>query len=133
MVDFTAIANLANTILADLPGRSVTVIKLDDSVDDAAKPWRGASDARSTPAASSTQTAVFVPPTGSGLGSLVQQEELIKRSEQIMLIAPGAASSDDLSDFDEVIDTDGSRWKITFTEVLAPSDVTLLYAIGVRR
>ena len=142
MVDFTALANTANRLITNTPGREIEVIKLDSTPADAALPWRGAADARATPAASAIVRGVFVPFTGSGFGRrLESMETLIGRTEQVILIAPGPTSTDRLDEFDEVIDADGSRWKITFAEVLNPGsalgtptvEVRLLYALGVKR
>lgn len=133
MVDFVALANTAQRLVQNTPGRNVTFIELDSTAVDVNKPWRGTATPRVTPKASSAQVAVFVPASGSGLGFRSSQDELVKRSEQIMLVAPGAANTDDLQQFDEVIDQDGSRWKIVFADVLSPADVPVLYAVGVRR
>jgi len=119
--------------LVDAKGRSVTFIQLDAGTDDANQPWRGKADARATPANSVTLIAAFVPPSGVALGAeMALAEDLVKRSEQIMLVAPGTDQRD-FSAYDEVIDTDGTRWKIIFSDLLKPAEIAILWSIGVRR
>ena len=130
MVDFTKLAATA-TRLVSANGRSVTFAQLDTTPADSSKPWRGDATPRTSYAATSSQTAVFVPPGGVqqlGLGFL--KEELVERAQQIMILS---ATSDDLQDFDEVIDDDGSKWKIEFVEVLRPASTKVLNFVGVRR
>ena len=131
--DYTNIATTAKR-LVDKFGRSVTFRRLDrTTLDDAAKPWRGTATPRTTLDATVTAIAVIVPPSSaSRLGLTTRDNELIKRSEQIMIVALGATSTDDLSTFDEVLD--GTQlWKITTVETLKPGDTTLLYFVGVKR
>lgn len=127
-------ANKANTLVA-AKGRTVTFIKLSRATDDAAKPWRGAADPRTTPEASASVPVVVVPPTGvTALGFGMEPNELVKRAEQIMIAAPGGSSSDKLEEFDEVIDTDLTTWKIGPVQALRYDDgPTILYYVGVRR
>lgn len=114
-------------------GRTVTFIKLDRGDDDTDKPWRGKNDPRATPAASLDVPIVAVPPSGvTSLGLSVASTELVKRSEQILIAAPGN-SAEDLLSYDEVLD--GSKtWKINGGETLQHDDgPAVLYYVGVRR
>lgn len=125
-------AQKAQTLVA-AKGRTVTFVKLDRTQDDPAKPWRGTSDPRTTPAATADVPAVIVPPRGvTFLGLSQTSTELLKRAEQIIIAAPGPNSTDELETFDEVID--GSKtWKIISTEVLRHDDgPRILYYVGVR-
>lgn len=139
MVDFTTLANTAQRLIANTPGRTVTFKRLDRNPADAQRPWRGATDPRANPDATSSQVAVFVPASvasASGLlGRRSESDQLIARTDQVALVAPGAASTEDLATFDAVDDQDASEWKITFVETLAPSDINIrvLYVVGLRR
>lgn len=126
-------ANLALRLVA-ARGRTVSFQKLDRAVDDSAKPWRGKADARATPEASVDVPTVFVPPSSAAkLGLSVSQEELVKRSSQIAIAAPGGSSTDDLSEFEVVLDTDGTEYKILFVEVLKPADTRIVYFVGLKQ
>lgn len=129
MVDFVKLKATAQRLIA-ANGRAVTFIQHDQTLSDPAKPWKGPADPRATPASTSNQVAVFVEPfsaTELGLSSI--QTDLIKRSDQIMIVAAGVV---DLSQFQEVLD-DGVYWIITGIETLRPGTTTLLFFVGVRR
>ncbi len=131
-VDYTALATTAKR-LVDENGRSVTFRRLSRTLDDAAKPWRGSATPRTTVDATVEGFAVVVPPSAaSALGLSTTDSELVKRSEQIMIVALGSTSTDDLATFDEVLD--GTElWKIQQVETLKPAATTLLYFVGVKR
>lgn len=126
-------ANKALRLIA-AKGRAVTFIKLNETVSDAAKPWRGNVDPRDTPEASLSTSAVFVPPSSaSALGLSRRLDEEVKRLEQIAIVSTGGADQTNLAEMDEIIDTDLSRWKIMFVEVLQPASVKILYFVGLER
>lgn len=114
-------------------GRQVTFIKVATTPSDTSAPWRGSDDPRTVPADSEQLFAVFVPVAGSALGLRYTSEELVKRAEQVALVAPGSSFTKDLEDFDEILDSDGSRWRIEFVETLKPADVAVMHSVGVRR
>ncbi len=134
-VDYQKAAQLALRLISE-NGRAVTLVKLGQTAADPAKPWRGNPDARNTPEASAATTGVFVPASGGGLGFISEDSELVKRSEQILLVAAESVSSYKIEDFNEVIDPEDAidtRWRVTQVEMLKPAGIRLLYAIGVRR
>ena len=111
-------------------GRSVTFVQLDETPTDPAKPWDGATDPRASPESTSVHTAVFVEPVAADkLGLSSTTDDLIKRSNQIMLVSDETV---DFRIFDEVIDG-STRWKIVFTEDLTPGDTKVLSFVGVAR
>ena len=123
-------ADLARRLVA-ARGREVSFIKLNATPADPAKPWRGAANPRAAPGDTASVPSVFVPPSSaSQLGLSTVSEELLRRSTQIAICAPGSSSTDNLEEFDEVVDKDGSRWKITFVETLRPADVRIVYFVG---
>lgn len=110
-------------------GRTVALQLLSSTAADATKPWKGAA----TPTVAQTQSAsaVFLPASGSmDLGSLGIDKELLKRVEQVAMVAglPGT----DLASFTTVLDG-SSRFKIDWVRTLKPSDDTVLYVFGVTR
>ena len=100
---------------------------------DASKPWEGATNPRSPLDDTQVLSAVFVPITSSSqLGLRVLDEDLLRKSEQLLLVAPGATFTPDLTTFDEIID--GTiAWRIIFIEKLKPATITLIYYFGVAR
>ena len=130
MVDTTAIIETAQRLITE-NGRSVTFVQFDSTPGDAAKPWNGPTDPRATPDSTLTVDAVFVPPSSaSSLGLKDEVNDLVKRSEQIMIVSPGAAA--DLSIYQEVTDG-GEQWKIVGVETLKPGASVMLNYVGVRR
>lgn len=133
MVDYIKLATTALR-LVEGAGRDVTFRRLNrTTLDDAAKPWRGTATPRAAVAASVTASAVAIHPSeASLLGIATEDSELIKRSDQILIVALGATSTDDLSTFEEVLDGT-TLWKIVRVDTLRPADTTLLYFVGVKR
>ena len=114
-------------------GRAVTFVQFDSTPDDPAEPWNARTDVRTTPDSTLATSAVFVQPSSQnllGLGKMTD-DGLLKRSEQIMIVAPGA--TDDLDDYQEVIDTDTTTWKVVGVEVLKPGPDVVLAFVGVKR
>ena len=132
-IDYVKAATTAARLVSE-NGRSVTFLRLDQTIDDSAKPWRGTSNPRTVPDDTVTTSGVFVSPMEGGalLGRTTTSIEWIKRSEQICIVALGATSTDDLSRFDELLDGT-ERWRITGVETLKPGSTTLLYFVGVAR
>lgn len=125
MPDYTALAATALRLVKD-SGRLVQFRKLNSDPVDNAKPWRGAADP-TVGGVTVDAYAVAVPPSSaSALGLSTSDSDLVKRSEQILIVAPASA---DLAEFHEVID--GRTWRITGVETLRPADTTLLYFVGV--
>ena len=72
--------------------------------------------------------AVFVGP--SSLGFEARSSALVRRAEQIALVAPGA---DVKLDGYERLQDDGTAWAIVGVEVLRPGDQTVLGYLSVKR
>jgi hypothetical protein len=124
-IDYNAKAALVASKIQQY-GREVTFLKLDKTVADATKPWRGATDPIGN-AEELPVSIVSVDPTSlSSLGNSRKLQEMIKTSREIMM-APATGA---LEDFDMV--QDGiDRFRITGVEKLKPGNVTLLYYVGV--
>jgi len=131
-VDYAALAVTARA-LVEANGRQVTLRKLATTPADAGKPWRGATDPASPAAATATPYGVAVPPSSAtSLGMSTQDNDLVKRSEQIFIITPVEGETNDYSEMTELVDG-GEPYRIIGVEKLRPATVTLLYFIGVAR
>lgn len=127
MPDYTKLATTAKR-LVEKAGKTITFVKLDETVSNTEKPWKNNSDNRTT-ADEKILSGVFVEPSSATkLGMSTETSDLLKRSSQIVIVA----STDDLEDYNEIIDSN-LRWKIQGIEKLKPADITLLYFIGVSR
>ena len=112
-------------------GRSVTFVEFDSTPGDVAKPWGGPADPRSNPDSTLTVDAVFVNPSGAAsLGLSTETSDLVKRSEQILIVSPGASA--DLTIYQEIIDG-SDRWKIMGIETLKPGASVMINYVGVKR
>lgn len=131
MPDFYArLIVTAQRILASR-GREVTLVSFNETPQNAAQPWKGPVDARGTPAAQLVVNAAFVPPSSQillGLDTVVT--DLLKRSEQICIVAPGATA--DLKIYQSISDG-GQFWTIDEINELKPGNSVVLGFIGVSR
>jgi hypothetical protein len=128
-IDYTEMASVAQELIDD-NGRDVTIIRFGQTPADSNKPWKGNTTPRATPDATDTVKGCFVPLAGSGLGIDTIDSDILKRTEEVCLVGPGATF--DLRTADEV--QDGSVYKkVTFVQMLKPADTVLMYYIGVER
>lgn len=115
-------------------GKLVTFIELGDTPTDTDKPWEGQTDKKSDPKQTQALNAVFVEPESSTkLGIENMNDDLMTRTDKILIVEPNAAGDIKLEQFNQVIDTDDSTWNILFVRTLRPADVTLLFFVGVAR
>jgi len=113
-------------------GRIVEFRQLDVAPADRAKPWRGAENPRQTGTGANlvSASAVFVPITGqTKLGSRAIPDALLLEMEQTLITAPDTP----IDDFNEIVDADGTTWRILLMDVLRPGDATIMYFLGVAR
>lgn len=110
-------------------GRSATLQRLSATAVDSNKPWKG--PGTPTVAQSQVVDAVFLPANGGiDLGSLGIDKELLKRVEQVCMVA--GIRGTDLGTFTVVLDG-AVRYKIDWYRELKPSDSAVLYVLGVSR
>jgi hypothetical protein len=122
MADFVKLAVTAKR-LVDGNGRTITLVALDFDTPDPAQPWLGPENPRSTPARQLELIASFLPLASTvRLGLSKQTIDLAKKADATCLIG----STEDLSVFQELVDSNGERYKITHIEELKPADVRLL-------
>lgn len=111
-------------------GRAITFVQLDGAPTNPSRPWLGNSDARATPVATLETHGVFVEPESlERLGKQRQANEFVESAEQVIIVAHNGS----LGQFDEVIDTDGSLWKIANKQELAPGDSKIIHYVRVQR
>lgn len=131
-VDFTQLAATAKA-LVDANGRDVTINRLDQAPDNPDKPWNGPTDPGSNPDATATVKGCFVSTDERVLGGITIDDDLLKRTKEVCLVAPGTVSPPfDLMTANEIVDGTVHK-KVTFVQRLKPATVTLLYFMGVAR
>lgn len=112
-------------------GRSVSFVQLGAGPDNAAQPWKGTANVRTSPIAELTVNAVFVEPESlERLGLQVVSNEFIKSTEQVVIVV----SEFSLKQYDEMIDSvDGARYKIANIQQLNPGDSLVLHYVRIQR
>lgn len=129
MVDLVPLVATAQRLITE-NGRSVTFIRQDQTLSDAAQPWLGPADPRTAPDATLVVDAVFVEPSSAvKLGLATEQSDLVMNSDQILIVSAGSTN---LLQFQEVLD-EAIYWKITTIETLKPGATTVLSFVGLRR
>src|ERR1700741_2601241 len=129
MPNYPRLLKTAQRIISDA-GRTVTFVQLSVVDDNPAAPWRGTAAPRTVPTATLVKKAVFVEPDSNQRnGEMMVTDDLLKRIEKICIVA----GSDNLDGFNEIIDSDNTRWKIEFTHKLQPGDIIMCYYVGVKR
>lgn len=127
--DYQSIIDDASELIEEF-GREVAFVELGDVAANPAQPWLGASGLRSSPKQTLLLNAVFVEPESmERLGNDAVTEDFIKKSQQIAIVY----SPVELKVFDEVIDIDGSRWRIIDLSKLKPGPLLVLYFVSLKR
>jgi hypothetical protein len=107
----------------------VTLNKMDNVPASASEPWKGSSAPR-TAVATLEVSAVFVEPSSlDDLGKDYVSLEFLKRAQQIAFISTDVR----LDQFNEMVDDDGTRWRITEMTELRPGSKSMLYFVGVTK
>jgi hypothetical protein len=124
--DYASVLETAQGLITEF-GKSVTLRQLDTTPPDPDQPWRGPVDPR---AAALAVDAVFVEPSSlQTLGVNVQLLDWLKRAQQTAIVATSA----DLSEFSELVDTDSSVWRVVGVSTLNPGGTRILHFVGVER
>ena len=132
MPNYTKLAATARR-LVEASGRPVNLIKLDPT-GESGKPWDGPADPRATPADSLDCHGVFVPPGSGGLGAMVESNDLFKTSQQICILTVDAGTwTMDALEAEELVDEDGTYWRVNVAQELKPASSALLWFVGVSR
>jgi hypothetical protein len=126
-MDYARAVALAQRLI-NKNGRTITVERLSSTPTDANKPWKGPS--APTVAGSAQPKGVFLPvSSASELGLFAPDDELLKRIEQLVLIAADGVNAFDT--FHRI--SDGVLYRIDWVRVLKPGDTVILYAMGIKR
>lgn len=125
--DYTEFVALAQELITD-NGRALAFQRLESVPDNPAQPWKGAGTPTVVEQISGVY-GVFVPAKGSDLGRSFVSEELLKKVDQMVLVA---GRTEDLEQFDLIVD-DGLKWRIEWAQVLRPGPLVVLYSFGVCR
>lgn len=126
LIDYAELVAVAQELIEGT-GREVTFQKLSATAADTNKPWRGA--ATPTVESAADLIATFVPATGGGMGRELVSEEMLKRVDQVCLVAPSAY---DMEDFNTVVDG-GVTWGVEWVYQLKPGSTVLLWVLGVKQ
>lgn len=128
--DYTLEATEAYDMVLE-EGTTGTFQKFEAAPADATQPWRGNDN---TPLASSLTGVPFVrvSPNEPHLGISRMRDEC-KEMEMVLIVAPGPGVTDDLLEYDAVLDG-STRWIILDGEKLQPgTGPAVLYYIGVKK
>ncbi len=128
MVNYSKLATTAQRLI-ESNGKVVTLVQINTTPADVAKPWRGSADPRSIPTALLEVNAVLVSPSGNGLGLNIEISDFLKRCKKVAIVS----STADLSIYNELVEADNTQWKIEGIEVLKPANTILLYYLGLSR
>lgn len=126
-MDYARAVALAQRLI-NKNGRLITIDRLSSVPVDADKPWKG--PGAPTVDATVSPKAVFLPHASLiDLGLFAKDDELLKRVEQVALIASDGVN--DLSGFHRI--TDVVMYRIDWVRALKPGDTVILYAMGIKR
>jgi hypothetical protein len=126
--DYTELVQAAQELISDF-GRDITLVELDDLIDNPQKPWRATAAPRLTP-----KRGVIVRATQLEVSSLERfgveavAEDLLRRTTIVFMVA----QLTDPRTFHEVQDS-GTRYGILFTRTLQPGPTQLLNFFGCSR
>lgn len=127
--DYLPILATAQELVAEF-GKSVVLRQLDVSAPDPSMPWRGPANPRATPLALLAVSAVFVEPSSlQTLGVNTALIDWLPRAQQVAIVS----NPNDLTSFNELLDTDASAWRVVGVGSLNPGGVRLLHYVGVAR
>ncbi len=130
-IDYAKLAAKAQQLVTQ-SGRTVTLIRKNETAVDPSKPWNGSFSAPETglivPAIQLLPNAVRIFGLAA-LGDASRLDGLISLSEYVYIVFAGES---DLHQYTQVLD-EGVYFNIEATQSLRPAEITLLGYIGVRR
>lgn len=122
-IDYAELATVAEELIG-ANGRSVTLRDQTAAPADSDAPWRGPGDSDPDDVSA---IAVVIPT------ELVDtDDQLVGRGEQTAYVA-ASEELGDLTRFDQLIESDGTTWRIEEAQTLRPGDLRLLYIFGLSR
>lgn len=107
-------------------GRTIRLQFIGSSAIDQSKPWKG--QAYDNVEKELVAGAVFVPVVGRDLGTIVKDQDLLKKAKQIAIVEP---VEEDLEEkVSRIKDIDGTMWRVVWCQCLKPATQTILYVMG---
>ena len=129
MADYSEEVATAKELISE-NGKLVTLQILGTESRDPSKPWKGV-DYADVAMQYEDVSAVFVPIIGKDLGVIIVDTELLKRSKQVAIVEPVAEGLEDK--INRIQDTDGTIWKVIWSQCLRPAGQTIIYYFGIAR
>jgi hypothetical protein len=127
--DYSDFVDLADELITDF-GRTVTFLRLNPGPADPTKPWNGGTP-RTSPLQTTSQRAVFVEPeTMERFSRQSKNGDFSAMDQHMVCLVPGPDSFDG---YNEILDTDGSRWRIKMVDTLKPGPTIVLSLLRVCR
>lgn len=121
--DISDMVATAQELIAEF-GREITLQHPYAGALDPTKPWRG------SPGISYNTISVIGVFVKSKMTAPVG--EILLRGQQTVLVAP-TQNADDLTEFTEVVDTDGTIWIVSSLNEVNPGGTTVLWEFTVKR
>jgi len=117
------------TRIINVRGKTINVVKLSDSADDPAKPWR----ASATQVESDNLEAkvMFLPATGHGMGRLIDRAELTPEISEVAVVIP-PITGEDLRNYHLLIENDIQK-RVDKWWVVKPADTIIAFIAGIKK
>lgn len=122
MVNYASLAATAQRLI-EANGRDVTLVKLSEVPADAAKPWRGTTDA---------PTEVTAKAVMRGYTKEEVDGDLIRRGDQEAIIAELSVPGQEIEEFELLRDDEDQEWRIMNVEKVRPGPLTLVFKAQLR-
>lgn len=123
MVDYTGKQTMAQRMITSY-GRRVTLQAPPTTVANTAQPWRGSS----VDGPKKKVVALFL----EYETALIDGTD-IHRGDQKCLIDEKSLGSNDIRKYDELIEKDGTTWRILHVHTIKPGDTSIYHELQVRR
>lgn len=125
MANHTEFVLLAKEMIRE-EGRTIRLQLIGSSAIDQSQPWKG--QAYDNVEKELVAGAVFVPVIGRDLGTIVKDQDLLKKAKQIAIVEP---IEEDLEEkVSRIKDIDGTMWRVVWCQCLKPATQTILYVMG---
>jgi len=107
-------------------GRIIRLQLLGSTAEDPSKPWKGSS--YDNVERELVAGAVFVPVVGRDLGTIVRDQDLLKKAKHIAIVEPIDEGLEEK--VARIKDIDGTMWRVVWCQCLKPATETILYVMG---
>lgn len=115
-------------------GKTVTLNRFAKSAADPAKPWRGPADMQGPVAATQTEKAVELGVNNElgSFGKMISKDDIPDCVTDMWMVAR-TDGNEDLENYDQLIDDEGTAHKIEMAVRIKPGSITILYVLGTSR